>query len=319
MKVCSVTVDVDCLKSNFKGFGLTRKEYSYREFDVGIENILRFFSRYGVRATFFFVARDLEIEKNARLIKSVTAAGNEIASHSYSHPQGFRLLSPEEKDYELKKSKEILGNISGREIIGFRSPGWNISDDSLVILRRLGYKYDSSVFPTSIAWILKALHYREMKKRGRLTRTTLGHLYYAFAPSYPYRTDEEKIGKRGNADFIEFPVQVAGCLRLPFFATFHLARPVFMKRGYDAIKSRRGINYQMHLSDFVDYGGKNFEGEIPRDSGSYIPLSLRMRLSNKMKIWEKVFDMISQDYTFETLKYCIENESKIIRRECRDA
>jgi len=44
---------------------------------------------------------------------------------------------------------------------------------------------------------------------------------------------------------------------------------------------------------------------------------LRIRLSEKMKVWEKIFDMISQDYTFETLKYCIENESKIVHKEYR--
>jgi hypothetical protein len=157
-----------------------------------------------------------------------------------------------------------------------------------------------------------------MKKRDRLTRSTLGHLYYAFAPSYPYHTDEEKIGKRGDSDFIEFPVQVAGCLRLPFFATFHLSCPLFIKKGYDAIKSRKRINYQMHLSDFVDYGNKQFEGEFPRDSGSYTPLSLKMRLSDKMKVWRRIFDMISQDYQFEPLEYWIENESKIAHKECRD-
>jgi len=307
MKVCSVSVDVDSLNSNFKGFGLKKREYSYNEFHTGIENILNFFARYKVNATFFVVARDLEIEKNAVLIKKVSSAGHEIASHSYSHPQGFRFLSHQEKKCELEKSKEILEAISGRKVFGFRAPGWNVSDDSLPILRRHGYKYDSSVFPTSLAWILKILHYKEMRKRDRLTRTTMGHLYYSFSPSYPYHTDEKKIGRKGDLDFIEFPVQVAGFLRLPFFATFHLAYPSFIKRGYNAIKERETINYQMHLSDFVDYGKENFEGELPEESGSYIPLSLKTKISDKMKIWENIFEMISQDYKFESLKYCAQN------------
>ena len=307
MNVCSVTVDVDSLSSNFKGFGLKKSEYSYYEFKRGIENILDFLAPYDVRATFFFVARDLEVEKNVRFIPEVAAKGHEIASHSYSHPQGFRFISVEQKEYELRESKRILEEISGEEVIGFRSPGWNISDDTLPILRSTGYRYDSSVFPTSISWILKLLHYWEMRKRDRMTRTTLGHLYYALSPSTPYRASERRLGLPGSSDFIEFPVQVAGFFRLPFFATFHLSKPVFIMKGYNAIKTNKIINYQMHLSDFVDYGEKAFDGELPEESGSYIPLSLRVTLSEKMKKWREVFDLISRDYRFETLRFCCEN------------
>ena len=170
MKVCSVTVDVDCLRSNFKGFGLRKNSYSFRELEIGIENLLAFFSRFDIRATFFFVAQDFEIKNNAYIIKAVIAEGHEIASHSYTHPQGFRSLSIEEQTYELKKSKEILEDVSCQGVIGFRAPGWNISDDALPVLRRLGYKYDSSVFPTSISILLKAVHYYAMRKRDLLTR-----------------------------------------------------------------------------------------------------------------------------------------------------
>ena len=302
MKVCSVTVDVDCLRSNFKGFGLRKNSYSFKEFEIGIENLLAFFSCFNIRATFFFVAQDLEIKTNADIIKSVIAEGHEIASHSYSHPQGFRLLSIEEKAYELKKSKEILENISGQSVIGFRAPGWNISDDTLPILRGLGYKYDSSVFPTSISILLKALHYYAMRKRDLLTRTTLGEFYYLLSPSYPYHTDERRLGKQGNSDFVEFPVQVAGFLRLPFFATFHLSYPSCIEMEYKDIKNRRIINYQMHLSDFVDYTVKEFSHEVPQQVGSYLPVALKLTLVEKMKIWNKVFRIITEDCDYLPLK-----------------
>jgi len=302
MKICSVTVDMDCLRSNFKGFGLQKNSYSFKEFEIGIENLLAFFSRFNIRATFFFVAQDLEIKTNADLIKYVIAEGHEVASHSYSHPQGFRLLSEREKTYELKKSKEILQNISGRCVIGFRAPGWNISDDTLPILRKLGFKYDSSVFPTSISILLKALHYYAMRKRDFLTRTTLGELYYLLSSSYPYYTDERRLGKKGDSDFVEFPVQVAGFFRLPFFATFHLSHPSFIKMGYKTIKNRSIINYQMHLSDFVDYTVKGFSHEVPQQAGSYLPVSLKLTLAEKMKIWNKAFRIITEDCDYLPLK-----------------
>lgn len=302
MKACSVTVDVDCLRSNFKGFGLQKEGYSFREFEIGIENTLAFFSRFNIRATFFFVAKDLEIKKNAGFMKYITAEGHEVASHSYSHPQGFRFLSESEKAYELKTSKEILENVSGQSVIGFRAPGWNISDDTLPILRKLGFKYDASVFPTFLAIPLKMLHYYTMRKRDALTRTTLGERYYLLSPPYPYYSDEKRLGKRGGSGFIEFPVQVTGLLRLPFFSTLHLSCPFLIENGYKAIKNRNIINYQMHLSDFVDYTVEEFSQEIPRQKGSYKPLSLKLTLVEKMKIWNKVFTIITNDYEYLSLK-----------------
>ncbi|HEU19417.1 MAG TPA: hypothetical protein ENO00_08605 [Deltaproteobacteria bacterium] len=302
MKICSITVDVDCLNSNFKGFGLRKPYYSYREFGLGIENILQFFDQYNVKATFFFVAKDMEIAENAFLLNEVAAAGHEIASHSYSHPQGFRLLPLEDKTYELRKSKEILEDLTGDEVIGFRAPGWNISDDALPVLRSLGFKYDSSVFPTSISILLKALHYYAMRRRDALTRSTLGKLYYLGSPSTPYRTEKQKLGKKGSSDFVEFPVQVTGLFRLPFFATFHLSYPSCVESGYKTIKNRNIINYQMHLSDFVDYTVEEFSQEIPQQAGSYLPLSLKLTLDEKKRIWNRVFRIIAEDYDYLPLK-----------------
>jgi peptidoglycan-N-acetylglucosamine deacetylase len=302
VKICSVTVDVDCLRSNFKGFGLQKEEYSFREFRIGIENILTFFYRFNIKATFFFVAKDLEIRENAALIKDLTAKGHEVASHSYSHPQGFRFLSEKEKTEELKRSKEILENVSGQNVTGFRAPGWNISDDTLTVLRRSGYKYDSSVFPTFFTLPLKILHFIAMRQRDAMTRTTLGEWYYLFSPSEPYQTEEKKLGKRGNSGFTEFPVQVAGFLRLPFFSTIHLSYPGLFDLGYRSVRKRSIINYQMHLSDFVDYNDKEFAQEVPQQKGSYRPLSLKAALADKMRIWEKVFTAIATDYRYDTLR-----------------
>ena len=198
MKSCSVTVDVDCLRSNFKGFGLKKPRYSFRELEIGTENILSFFSHYGIRATFFVVAQDVQTESNAKLVKRIFRSGHEIASHSLSHPQGFRLLPESERRLELQKSKAILEDVTGQPVIGFRAPGWNISDDTIPILRAFGYRYDSSVFPTMLMPLLKTMHYYSMRKRDLPTRTTLGHLYYMYAPTHPYHTDENALGKKGS-------------------------------------------------------------------------------------------------------------------------
>ena len=108
--------------------------------------------------------------------------------------------------------------------------------------------------------------------------------------------------KKGVSDFVEFPVQVAGTFRLPFFATFHLSCPSFIVSGYRSIKEESHINYQMHLSDFVDYTEPHFESEIPHQAGSYLPLSLTMKLNYKMRIWENVFNHLKSEFSFIPLQ-----------------
>jgi peptidoglycan-N-acetylglucosamine deacetylase len=302
MKTCNVTVDVDTLRSNFNGFGLRDKGYSGREFGAGLGNILDFFSSFKIKATFFFVARDAEDALDAGLVRKVAASGHEIASHTYSHPQGFRFLPESQKYDELLKSKEILERVSGRRVTGFRAPGWNISDDALPILKRLGYGYDSSVFPTYISPLLKVMHYYSMHGREAAARTTLGQNYLAIAPSAAYHTSDDRLGCRGNSAFIEFPVQVAGILRLPFFSTIHLSYPWMFEHGYRSVREMDMINYQMHISDFVDYTTPEFDAEVPRSGGSYRPLSLKVPLEEKIALWSRFFTAISRDFEYGTLQ-----------------
>lgn len=50
----------------------------------------------------------------------------------------------------MVKSKKILEDISGTEIIGYRAPCFSINEISIEILKDNGYKYDSSYFPFSM-------------------------------------------------------------------------------------------------------------------------------------------------------------------------
>lgn len=53
---------------------------------------------------------------------------------------------------DIKLSKAILEGIINKEVIGYRAPSFSITKDSLWaidILNECGFKYDSSIFPTS--------------------------------------------------------------------------------------------------------------------------------------------------------------------------
>ena len=117
MKVCSVTVDVDCLRSNFKGFGLRKNSYSFKEFETGIENLLAFFFRFNIRATFFFVAQDLEIKTNAELIKYVIAERIKLAKAYLNEGEKIFIVSErvgyKNHNYFAKLFKNLTGMTPG--------------------------------------------------------------------------------------------------------------------------------------------------------------------------------------------------------------
>jgi hypothetical protein len=303
--LAAVTSDVDTLESIYRGRGCRRPEgYSHAELRMGLENFSGFLEPYGLPATLFMVGNDFRYPENQGAIRAMAAAGHEIANHTMSHAQGFRLLSPEEKEAELAEMEEWCEKVTGRKPVGFRSPGWNISDDALPILRRRGYRYDSSVFPTALMPLLKFLHWRKARGRRRGERTTLGRLKYMTAPVVPYRTDSQTLARRGDSALIEFPLTVTPVLRLPFYATFLLATGLeFFRLSYRALRAlRRPLQFQFHLSDFVDYDHPDLADQVPLDGeGVYVPQALHRPLSKKLPLFRKAMDVLVQDYEFKTL------------------
>ncbi len=62
-------------------------------------------------------------------------AGMRLQNHTMTHAQGFRLLSVEEKERELSEMESVCEEVTGNKPCGFRSPGWNVGDDAMAILK----------------------------------------------------------------------------------------------------------------------------------------------------------------------------------------
>jgi len=300
----AISCDIDTLSSIYKGRGCLRSGgYTYAELNMGLENFSRFLEPLGIKATLFMVGNDFKHKVNHDTIRSMAAQNHEIANHTMTHAQGFRFLSPEEKETEIRDMEDICEQVIGLRPKGFRSPGWNIGDDALPILKRRGYWYDSSVHPTSLMPILKFLHWYSMSSRKGGDRTTMGHMRYMFAPTKPYRTSMQSLAGRGEDGIIEFPLTVTPLIRLPFFATFLLATGIeLFERSYQALKTRqRPIHFMFHLSDFVDYSHPDLADQVPDASGIYVPQALRTSLDQKLNLFRKAMNTLAEDYTFSTL------------------
>lgn len=306
MPLASVSIDVDSLSSIYKGNGLTRKGgYTFIELRTGLETISRFFGEYGIQTTLFMVGKDFVPDSNHASIKAIAAGKHELANHTMSHPQGFRWMSSSQKEEEVTGMNDICEAVTGVKPVGFRSPGWNMDDSGLPVLKKLGYQYDSSVFPTFLMPVMKAAHWVSMFRQPRPDRTTMGMWRYMFAPRAPYVTSASSLAVKGQGGLIEFPVSVSPSLRIPFFATLLLllGNDAY-KLLYERIHSvGLPIHFQMHLSDFVDYSLPELENQMPsRNRGAYIPQALTTSLEKKLNTFRRMIELIARDYSFITLK-----------------
>lgn len=109
--------------------------------------ILELLEERSIRGTFFILG--WVAEKFPKLVREIQSAGHEIASHSYWHRLVYE-LTPEEFRQDLRRSKQVLEDITGEEVTAYRAPSFSITKKSIWALEVLieeGYKTDSSVFP----------------------------------------------------------------------------------------------------------------------------------------------------------------------------
>lgn len=301
----AISSDIDTLQSIYGGRGCRRAGgYSFSELKIGLENSCAFLDKYGIKATLFMVGEDFKREADYGVIRATAAAGHEIANHTLTHAQGFRLLSKADKEAEIAGMEDACFALLGKRPVGFRSPGWNMGDDAIEILQRRGYIYDSSVHPMSLMPLFKFLHWWNTSQRTGGDRTTLGHLSYMFAPLKPFRADARSLARRGTDGLVELPLTVVPGVRFPFWATLLLASGFGMfEKSYQILRGLGfPIQYQFHLSDFVDYTTPEFIEQVPApNSGVYVPQALRVPLKEKLELFERAIDLIAADYSFVTL------------------
>lgn len=129
----------------------TLEQWSYLPLRVqtSMEQLLQMLSDTDTKATFFWLA--WMAERLPLLLRQCQEAGHEIASHGYGHVLAYEVgRDPFRKD--IQKAKNILEDIIGQPVRGFRAPGFGITEKApwaFDVIREVGYEYDSSIFPAT--------------------------------------------------------------------------------------------------------------------------------------------------------------------------
>lgn len=109
---------------------------------VGIPRILDLLERHQIRSTFFVPGHTADRYPEA--IRSVVAAGHEIAHHGYLHEQPTQLTLEQEIDV-IDRGLAALAEVAGVRPVGYRAPMWDLSWRTPALLADRGFLYDSSL------------------------------------------------------------------------------------------------------------------------------------------------------------------------------
>ena len=239
--------------------------------EANVEYILERLAQHQVKATFFCLGW---IAQNyPSLIKKIAEEGHEIASHGWSHTP-IHHLTPEDFRLEIRKSKALLEDLTGKEVIGFRAPTYSITFKTLwalTILAEEGFRYDSSIFP-------------------------IYHDLYGFpeSPRFPYLLEDLSLKEFPISTFrfkgINLPLSGGGYFRLfPYLLTRFLLKR-FQK------KEKKPFVFYIHPWEF--------DPEQPRFRS---PLKSRFRHYLNLSKTKIRFENLLNDFSFAPVKEVLEN------------
>ena len=151
---CALTVDVEEWYHTCLVPGYVHPEGRPKlpdELDWLLPELLEMLAEAGCTATFFVLG---EVAKRLpRRIREIAEAGHEIGSHGYLHLRAFD-QTVESFGRDLRRSKDLLENLVGEPVLGFRAPEWSLrylGSSRLPLVADAGFLYDSSLTPCPIA------------------------------------------------------------------------------------------------------------------------------------------------------------------------
>lgn len=148
--VNALTIDVeDYFQVNAFAQHVRRDQWDSFDLRVGGNTcrILDLLDEFGVKATFFILG--WVAERDPGLVREIQSRGHELACHGYGHELVYT-IGPDAFRADVKRAKQLIEDISGVQIAGYRAPSYSITKKSwwaLDILVEEGFTYDSSVFP----------------------------------------------------------------------------------------------------------------------------------------------------------------------------
>jgi peptidoglycan/xylan/chitin deacetylase (PgdA/CDA1 family) len=298
-RVCAVSIDLDGIDCYYRIHGLGEPPAELR--DVVLERALpraaELFARRGLRVTWFVIGQDVGRGDHAARLHALAARGDELGNHSLTHPYDLARLSARDIDREIAGCDDALRAVLGGPVKGFRAPGYDVSPAVFDALARLGYRYDSSVFPAPGYYAAKAVVMAAYRVLGRPSGAVMTNARALVAPADPYRPAMTAPWRRGQAPLVELPVAVTPWTRLHAIGTSLLTWPAAVTARMLAWMRRRPVfNFELHGIDFADAELDGIPGELVARQPD-----LRVPVATKLARLDAMLDALAADWRFATL------------------
>lgn len=254
MRICAISVDLDEIH-HYHAIHGTRTGSGepglHAVYDIAVPRFRDFASAQRLPLTLFAVGADLQRLENGRSLRALAAAGHEIANHTLDHHYDLSRRPSVEIREQIVMANDALAQHTGQRPVGFRAPGYVMSDDVYAALAECGMAYSSSVFPCPYYYAAKLAVLGGLWLRGKTSQSIVGGPRALTAPIEPYHVGRPYWQK--GSGVLELPIQVTPGLRLPFIGTsLTLLGPELARRMARGLVGRELINLELHGVDLLD-------------------------------------------------------------------
>ena len=276
--ICNaLTIDVeDYFQVAALAEAVGRNQWHSMEYRVeaNVNRLIELLEEKQCKATFFTLG--WVADKSPHLVRAIQQAGHEVASHGYSHQLIYN-QTPEIFREETRRSKELLEDITGEAITGYRAASYSITNQSrwaLDILAEEGFTWDSSIFP---------VHHDRYGMPG--------------TPRWPHRLTTEK-----GYELAEFPLST---LKFPGYTLPSAGGGYFRLFPYWFSKWGLGsINRQRHPFVFYLHPWEIDPGQPRLD----VKWFSRFRHYNNLDVCEKRLAKLLSQFRFTTMSEVLKAE-----------
>ena len=116
------------------------QDYSQHSSMYVIEKIMKFLEDKKAKGTFFFLGT--VAESNPSIVQDLFYEGHEIANHGWDHTL-LNNMNHAQTTEDIKRSTEVLEDITGEKVVGYRSPCFSFNESIFEVLNSFGYLYTS--------------------------------------------------------------------------------------------------------------------------------------------------------------------------------
>ncbi|KRE97053.1 hypothetical protein ASG89_29765 [Paenibacillus sp. Soil766] len=190
-------------------------------FRAHMDTLLQMCSDAGCKATFFTLG--CIGEDYPDIVKAIAREGHDVASHGYAHELAYKQTREEFRE-DVQKSVDILENLTGTKVLGYRAPSWSIVESNLhylEVLEEMGIVYDASIFPVKtflygIPTAKKEIHkpivngrelnlYEVPMSVMRVAGRNVGYsggFYFRFFPEFIIRKAIQSANRQGKSSIV---------------------------------------------------------------------------------------------------------------------